>query len=78
MIGKALHYMRKQKKFNQEQVANNVGIARNTVSQYETEKIQPTFETIEKIANFCDFSIIFRDNKTKEEFTVKSVKRKDV
>ena len=48
MIGNVLRYMRRKNNFKQEQISKITGVARNTVSQYETETIQPTFETIEK------------------------------
>ena len=53
MIGKILKTMRKSNNLSQEQISKLVGYARNTISQYETEAIQPDFKTIEKIANEC-------------------------
>lgn len=76
MIGKALHYMRNKKGFKQEQISKIIGVARNTVSQYETNTIQPTFEIIEKIANNCGYKIFF-DNGT-EKFQIKDLERKDI
>ena len=59
MIGNVLKYMRKNNNMKQQQISEAIGVARNTVSQYETETIQPTFETIEKIANVCGYKIYF-------------------
>lgn len=53
-------------------------MARNTVSQYETETIQPTFEIIEKIANECGFKIYFESDDGKERFQSKDISRKDI
>lgn len=55
MIGNVLKYVRKKRNFKQQQISEIVGVARNTISQYETETIQPTFDIIEKIANECGY-----------------------
>ncbi len=73
-----LKYMRSQKNLSQNEISKIIGVARNTVSQYETETIQPTFDTIEKIANVCDYKIYFENKKTKEKFEVKNIMRKDL
>ena len=59
MIGNVLKYVRKKRNFKQQQISEIVGVARNTISQYETETIQPTFDIIEKIANECGYKIYF-------------------
>lgn len=76
MIGKALKYMRVQKNLNQEQIGKLVGFARNTISQYETEKLQPDFFTIEKIAKACGYKIYFDNGQ--EKFQAKDLERKDI
>lgn len=77
MIGKILKYIRKQKGLNQKQLAQMLNIAQTTLSGYETKYSNPTFEVIEKIANNCDYEIVFRNKKTKEEITSKNIERKD-
>lgn len=78
MIGKMLRYMRLSKGFNQTELAKNLNIAQTTLSGYETHYSNPDFKMIEKIAELCGFEIIFRKSKTHEEFTLKSIERKDV
>lgn len=78
MIGKILKIMRKNKGLNQTQLAKLLNIAQTTLSGYETKYSNPTFDTIEDIANNCDFEIIFRNKITKEEYTTKNIERKDV
>ena len=78
MIGNVLRYMRRKKKYKQGQIGKIAGVARNTVSQYETETIQPTFEIIEKIANECGFKIYFESDDGKEKFQSKDINRKDI
>ena len=50
----------------------------NTITQYEKGQRNPTFDTIEKIAELCDYSIYFKNNITGEEFTAKDLDRKDI
>ncbi len=76
MIGKILKYMRVQKKLNQIELAQSLNIAQTTLSGYETKYSNPTFEMIEKIANSCDYEIVFRNKKTKEEITTNNIGRK--
>ncbi len=78
MIGKVLKYMRIQKGFKQRQLAKILNIAQTTLSGYETKYSNPTFEFIEKIANNCDYEIIFRNKNTKEEITTKNIERKEL
>ena len=75
MIGLILKTMRKEAGLKQENVAKEIKVARNTLSQYETETIQPTFETIEKIAQACGYSIFFLNNKTNETIDFDKLKR---
>lgn len=77
MIGKMIRYMRKTKGLRQIDLAKKLNIAQTTMSGYETHYSDPDFEILEKIANLCDFEIIFRNKKSKEEFYVKDIGRKD-
>lgn len=76
MIGKCIKQMRKDKNLSQEEIGKIVGFARNTISQYENEVLQPDFETIEKIAKICGFKIYFDNGK--EKFQAKDLERKDI
>lgn len=77
MIGNVLKYMRKKNNFKQEDIAKAIDVARNTVSQYETETIQPTFDLIEKFAYKCGYKIYFESFDKKDRFESKEVTRKD-
>lgn len=76
MIGLILKYMRNEKNMTQKELSKKVNIAQTTLSGYETKYSNPTFETIEKIANECDYEIIFKNNKTLEEVTTSNIERK--
>ena len=79
MIGKILKTMRKESNLSQQDISNNTDFARNTISQYENGVIQPTFETIEKIAEECGFEIIFRSKKDKTHIlTSSNIKREEI
>ncbi len=78
MIGKILKYTRKEKKLTQKQLAQNLNIAQTTLSGYETKYSNPTFEEIEKIANICNYEIVFRNKDTKEEITTENINRKEL
>lgn len=75
MISDILKYLRKSKKLKQSEVASTANIAVSTISGYETNYSQPTFEMIEKIADICGYDIIFRDRKTEDEVTSKNIDR---
>ncbi len=75
MISDILKYLRKSKKLKQSVVASIANIAVSTISGYETNYSQPTFEMIEKIADICGYDIIFRDRKTEDEVTSKNIDR---
>lgn len=78
MIGKILRTMRRMRKLKQSDITKLTGIPQNTLSQYETGLVQPTFETIEKIANACNYSINFNDNKSKMVLNSKNIDREEI
>lgn len=78
MIGKALKYMRKKKNLKQDVLAKQIGISQQNLSRYENEQRIISFDTIEKIANTCDYEIYFIHSKTKEKFKIEDLKRKDI
>ena len=73
-----LKTMRKLNNLSQQQIGKLTGYARNTISQYETETLQPDFKTIEKIANICGYDIIFKNQKNGEILTSKNINRKEI
>ena len=62
MIGKILKYMRKKQELNQDELSKKTNIPQNTISQYETGRLLPTFEIIENIANNCGYEVEFKNN----------------
>ena len=62
MISKIIKFMRVKKGLTQEEIAKLLNVAPSTISGYETNYSQPTFEMIERIADVCDFKIEFNNN----------------
>lgn len=48
---------RKRKGLSQEELANKIGVKRAVVSKYETGKISPRIDTVQKIARALDVSV---------------------
>lgn len=78
MIGKVLKVMRKENNLKQSDLTKQLNIGQSTLSDYENEKISIDFETIEKIAKICHYTIYFKNNKTGKEFQTKDLIRKDI
>ena len=78
MIGRITKFLRVSKGLTQEELSKMLNIGRSTLSDYEREKTDINFETLEKLAEICDFEIVFKNKNTKEEITSKNVNRKDI
>lgn len=52
-----LRQLRKDRKLSMKELGNVVGVAESTISQYETGKREPDFETLLKLGEFFDVSI---------------------
>lgn len=55
-FGMILYNLRYDKRMNQEQLANALGVDRTTISNYENGKRQPTFEMVCEIARYFEVS----------------------
>ena len=70
--------MRKNKKLEQDVLAKQIGISQQNLSRYENEQRIISFDTIEQIANKCDYEIYFINKKTKDKFKANDLTRKDI
>ncbi len=78
-INKILKTIRVNKKLRQEDIAKIIGIQANTYSDWERGRTQKiAFEDIEKIANICDYEIIFKNKFNDNILTSKNIDRKGV
>jgi transcriptional regulator with XRE-family HTH domain len=55
-FGERLARLRKISKLSQSELSSRLKIAKSTLAMYETNKREPSFETIEKIANYFNTS----------------------
>lgn len=78
MIGKAIKYLRTNKNYKQDELAKKLGIARTTLSGYELETRQTTFDTMEKIADLCGYDVYFINRQDNTKFKLEDLKRKDI
>lgn len=78
-INKILKTIRLQKNIRQEDIAKQIGIQSNTYFDWERGRTQKiAFEDIEKIADICDYDIIFRNRINNSELNSKNIDRKEL
>ena len=70
--------MQKNKKLKQDVLTKQIGISQQNLSRYENEQRIISFDTIEQIANKCDYEIYFINKKTKDKFKANDLTRKDI
>lgn len=75
MIGMILKNIRKIRNFTQVDIGKRLNIANNTISNYETEKYNPTFSNIKRIAEECDFEIQFVDKKSNKIYSIEELSK---
>jgi transcriptional regulator with XRE-family HTH domain len=56
-FGERLSKLRTEKKLSQAELASRLNIAKSTLAMYETDKREPSFETVERIADFFDVKV---------------------
>lgn len=78
MIGKVIKKMRKENNYSQEHLSKLVNIGRSTLSDYEREKTNISFEDIENIAKACNYEVLFRNKKTNKTWDTNDIKREDI
>ena len=57
MVGKNIKRYRENKKMTQDDLAAKLGVTRQAISNWETEKTQPDIETLQKISQILEVSI---------------------
>jgi len=75
IIGNIIRYMRKKNGYTQEELANKVNIGRSTLSDYEREKTDISYDTMRMICNECGYEIEFKNLKTNETITANNIDR---
>lgn len=75
MIGNRLKELRNDKGLLQKDLAEKLGLTQQTISLYESNKREPDYETLQKIANFFDVSTDFILCLTKERSPADKIKK---
>ena len=75
MIGTILRNIRKIKGLTQSNVGDELHLADNTISNYETEYSNPNFDKNKKFINVCNFEIQFVDKENKKVYTIEELSK---
>lgn len=75
MIGTILRNIRKIRGLTQSNVGNELNLADNTISNYETEYSNPNFDTIKKFIDVCNFEIKFIDKENNKIYSIEELSK---
>lgn len=64
-IGIQIKSFREKKGYNQEELAQIMGITRSTISKIENGKFSITVDYLEKFANHLEFNVLLREKSIK-------------
>jgi len=78
MIGKMIKYMRESSNMTQSDLASELEIGQTTLSGYERGFSKPNYEMVERVADICDFEIVFIDKNSSEIFDTNGVMNKSI
>lgn len=70
MIGTILKNIRKIRGLTQINIGDELNLADNTISNYETEYSSPNFDTIKKFIDVCNFEIQFVDKENNKIYSI--------
>lgn len=54
IFGERLSLLRKNKKLSQQELANRLNISKSSLAMYETNKREPNFETVDRLATYFE------------------------
>jgi len=75
MIDKILKNVRKTRGLTQANIGKKLNFADNTISGYETGKTNPTFITIKKFLDVCNFDMQFIDKENERVYTIEELSK---
>ena len=75
MNGKIIRFMRFSRNLKQSELSKKIGIADSTLAHYESEYRAVTLQTVNEIAEACDFEILFKDKQTGKLYRFEDVDR---
>lgn len=65
-IGETIRQYRKQRGLTQKQLAKEIGLTASTITKYENNTLEPSFETMMKICEVLNIDIVDMVNVTKD------------
>lgn len=68
--GDRIALLREKRGLTQEELSNKIGISRAALSHYETNRREPDYETINKIANYFNVTVDYLLGRTDQPQTV--------
>lgn len=77
-FGVRLSKLRTEKKLTQAELANRLNIAKSTLAMYETDKREPSFETVQKIADFFDVKVDYLLGRTNDPSPISEKTEEDL
>lgn len=69
MFANRIKYLRQSRELNQVQLADKLGVAKQSVSNWENDNIMPSVEMLEKIADFFGVSTDYLLGREKKKTT---------
>jgi transcriptional regulator with XRE-family HTH domain len=66
MFGERLRFLREEKEFTQQQIAEAIGSTQQKISNYENETVEPDCQTLVKLADFFETTVDFILGRTKQ------------
>ena len=75
MVGMILRNIRKLNKLRQIDIADKLKVAENTVSNYETEYSNITFESAINFIHECNFELQFVDKANNKIYTIEELSK---
>lgn len=76
MVGRMLRSIRRKKNLKQNDIADKLNVTANTISNYETEASNISFETAVKYIHECNFEIQFIDKENNKIYKLETISKK--
>lgn len=75
MIGVILRNIRKLKGITQKEIGKKLNLAESSISNYETQYSNITFETAIKFIEECNFELVVIDKDNKKMYTISELSK---
>ncbi len=72
-VSERIRALRKERHITQTELGNIIGLAKTTISGYETDNSEPDYETLNKLANYFEVSVDYLLGRTENRNPDKSI-----